>query len=275
MNLSRHRIDVKRAETQFREAIEKLPDYLQAACKNPVNLTLLISKSLEVAQCGSVATPGATDIFDSLRLASQGHAALFAVAASGGEIIEVLLGGETVQYKGTIDASTAYSQRWITGFFLSRICRDNESTKLLCQSLTTQLAQSSTREPEYRHLLVDALKAVWSGESDTGRHIIQALKATDPDRDDIRAPEWTLMIDVPLMQLLFYVWGHDKDFSEALVKAVLRHKEYWSKTRDRRQDWDGFLPIELLGLAAMAYDRQIPFHIDSEYLPQGLIQGRL
>jgi hypothetical protein len=99
----------------------------------------------------------------------------------------------------------------------------------------------------------------------------KALTATDPDREDIRAWDWTLRLDVPRMELLFYALTRDNDFAGALDKAVVRHKEYWTKTEERRRDPIGFLAIELVSLAVIARDRQIPISIDSEYLPPSLI----
>lgn len=258
---------------RFRRALDVLPEYIGYSRKDPNVLTGVITNLLDAARCGAVVDSNSVEVDRALRRAAQASGVFLAVAASPEKMIQAPLGDEMIQWKGKIDKSTVYPSKWILGFFLSCLCRDEQSKELLLHVPPSVLVDSPTKEPAYRQLLVDALRGFWLDEPDTGKRIIKAMEATDPERPDIRKPEWVLNLDVPLIELVFHIWESDADFGPALNKAVLLHKEYWSKTKDRRQDWDGYLPIELLGAAALAYDRKIPFEIDTEFLPQRLIRG--
>ena len=61
----------------------------------------------------------------------------------------------------------------------------------------------------------------------------------------------------------------------ALAEAVAEHKKYWSAKAVRRQEKVGFVSLPLLGLAALAWDRGLRFHVDSDYLPWSWVTGDL
>jgi hypothetical protein len=206
-----------------------------------------------------------------LRLSAQAHAALF--AAAGVLPVTVPLGDdEPVTYTKAPDESTVDAYTWIEGFLLAALCRDTASLELLCRAPVGLIRRSSTRNPEYRYVFLEALRAFWLEDADPGTLAVHAMHLTDPDRDDIHSRNYTLFIDVHLIRLFFFVHAKDPDFADGLVVALRDHKEYWSN-KERSHLSDGFLARNLLGLAALAYDRGIPFEVDSEYLPMWLVTG--
>lgn len=74
---------------------------------------------------------------------------------------------------------------------------------------------------------------------------------------------------------MLYALSKDPQFAESIVRAAECHKEYWTSTEELSCDWDGFLSIPLLGAAALAYDRQIPFRVDCDYVPMRLVSGNI
>ena len=95
------------------------------------------------------------------------------------------------------------------------------------------------------------------------------MKATDPERPDLDKM-WTLQIDVPLIQTLFYAVSNDKRFSEALLAAVEKHKQRWSKGK-LKDDCEGFISLGLTAAACLAKGRGLEVNVESEYVPGYLI----
>ncbi len=98
------------------------------------------------------------------------------------------------------------------------------------------------------------------------------MTATDPHQPDIRDPDFTLHIDVPLIDCLLYAIAEQPEFGEKLAKGLELHKKYWTLTEDTRDDWDGMVSLPLLTAAAIATDRGLKFDIDSGYLPMRFVK---
>jgi hypothetical protein len=269
--VQRHTVDLEFCKQIFSEACRDVASSLAWACRVSRNIAFLISNVLRAVGEGSVVTNRSPDLVRYLRLAAQAHAAHF--AATGTLPVTVPLGeGEPVTYASAPDESTVHVYTWIEGFFLAALCRDGASLDLLCRAPVEPMRRSSTRNPEYRYVFREALRAFWCRDIDPGALAVQAMHLTDPDRDDIYSREYTLYIDVHLIRLFFFVHAKDADFGDGLVLALRDHKTYWSK-KGRSHLPDGFLALHLLGLAALAYDRGIPFEVESEYLPMWLVTG--
>jgi hypothetical protein len=276
MKIDRHMVDSDSLHRPYEFSRQQMDSCLENVRKNPSVLSLLISHAKTVATCGSVIAPESEEIRAALKIASQACAALFALASNPGTPVTVHLGdGEPVTIAGyRSDSSVEHVDRWLEGFYLASLCRDRESLALLFKTPLDTLKRSSTRGPEYRQLLAEALHGWHAGEEEVTDKFIAAMEATDPDRKDILNVDYTLQISVPTIQCLFYVLSEDKDLADAIIKAAESHKKYWKSTKQRRQDnWDGFLSIPLLGIAAMAHDRKMPFELDCDYVPMDLVRG--
>jgi hypothetical protein len=151
----------------------------------------------------------------------------------------------------------------------------SEGTLIFCPKNGVHLIKrSTTREPEYRYARVEALKALSIQAPDAEVQLRSVTKTLDIERKSLSQPEWALLLDMPPVELLLHVQrGDDKSSSADLPKAVEAHKKYWTSTGDRSLDWDGFLAIPLLAVAALAYDRGFRFEVESEYIPVQLIRG--
>lgn len=274
MKISRPKLDLESIRTRYEGTLSRMPIFVVGARRNPSNLTLLASNAEDVAAGSAILTPDSPEVLTYLRLAAQAHAALFAVAAAGGAAVEVPLGEDSaVLYETRVDTSIVHASRWIHGFYLAALCRDERSLDFLCATPAEVLHQGPTRSPEYRDHMVEALRGFHTGAEDTSKRILKAMEATDPDRDDIAKPDWVLHIDVPALELLFHVNSRDLDFAPALEKALALHKKYWGKSEGQRRNWDGYLAIAPMAMAALAHDRGIPFDVSSDYLPTSLICG--
>ena len=278
MSVARHEIPLDVIEPRLTSTREGLPVFIEGARRDPNNLSLLLGNALDLAAGASVVDPGSPDVARGLQLAARAGATLFAVAASEGRPVQVTLGDSApVTFSGKVDRSLAHATRWVTAFCLGLICREMKALDALCAVPTKLLRGSSTRCPEYVYLTVDALRNLFTraqGRDVTTSAILAAMNATDPRRDDVRAPDWTLHLDVPFLELLFFVHGNDAaEFAPRLEKALEMHRKFWSSDDGQRRSWNGFLAINLLGLAALAHERDIAFEVDSEYLPMRLVRG--
>ena len=266
--------DWSRIEERYADACEDLPYFLDGARSDPRNLSLLISTALDVACCGTALKVDNKLILQALRLAGQASAAIFLAASSDKLPVKVRLGeGRPCTLTTRPEESTVHAFRWVRGFFLNAICREYDLIDSMCRTPTELLRQSSTKDPEYRYLFVDALRAFWTGELQSGNIILSALEAADPERSDVHSADWTLHIDVPLLQLLFHVNSNDDDFAEQFPKAVALFQQYWLSSEERSKNWERLLAIELTGIAALAHDRHMALHIDSECVSNELVFG--
>ena len=199
--------------------------------------------------------------------------ALFTTATAGVSPVTVPLGeGEAARLQGPIDESLVYASRWIRAFHLAALVRDTRGLDQLCLVPDALLRASSTRSPDYYYSWVEAARLVWLQDRAAGGKILETMNLTDVEEIEFHNPDWVLDIDVPLIELLFYVHTENEDFADALPKSVNHFKNYWSRTAEKRKDPEGFLALNLLGLAAFAHEREIKFDVQSDYLPLTLVR---
>ncbi len=265
MTIKRHKVDLDVCREWFDSERDRLPKFLGYIKNNPSSLSQVATVAEDLIRYGSVVAPDSPDIPRALRICAQANAALFAIDRAGGERVEILLGNEKVILSGPINESILHASRWLSGVWQAMICRESALVESFCQTPTKRLRQSSTTDPEYRYNWIDAVQGFWSGAADTAKRVVVAMEATDPDRADILARDWTLNIDVPAIRLLFYAIARDKEFDNALNEAIELHKQYWTATPKRRKDPNGFLSFELTAMTVLATERNVPFDVQSEY----------
>jgi hypothetical protein len=272
MRIPRHEIDRVSVQSRFDQTIAYLPAFISSVGRTPNNLTLLASNALDIAACASVVDPDSPRIEPCLLLASRAIAALFAVATAAE--FPVVDGPPTV-YRTRPDASLLQARRWLDGFYLAAISRDYDSIQTLFETPGELLLRSSTRCAEYVYAFVNSIQGYLESATDTGKRIVRAMAATDPERPDINSPDWTLKIDVPAISLFFsFATGDRPGFAAALTQAVELHRSYWSMSEDEdaSRDPSGFLSLGPLAFAALASDRSMPFTVDSDYVPLSIVR---
>ncbi len=161
MKIERHPFQVSRLEKGYANAREEVADTLPSARVRASSLTLLIDACSNLIYCGSVVDPEAPGLGETVHIASQASAALMAMGIADGAAVTVPLGpGEPVTYApGKVDESSLNARRWLEGFRFATICRDTASLKVLCSVPVARLRASTTKSPEYRYLLIEALQS--------------------------------------------------------------------------------------------------------------------
>jgi hypothetical protein len=258
------------ARAQYEDAVSSLPRLIEAARSSPSPLPQLVSTSLKAAKVGSVCGLDSAQLFQHLRLAEQANAALF--AAMSGLPVRAPLGDQCITLTCPPDASYLHVTRWLLAFFSALLCRDETSLSFLAAVSSGQLRKSTTQFADYGYLFVDAIHGFLGGADHTGELLLKALRATDPDRYPMPDPDAALYLDSPVIQTFCLAVTSDGRCGAALAEAVRAHERFWAQ-RAGPDEFKGYLAIELLGVAALAYDRGMRFHLESRYAPMSLVKG--
>jgi hypothetical protein len=271
VKIERHKIEQDFARKLYEDWLGEREHSVLWSRRDPKNLSMLMNDAVRGVAAGCVVEPESQEIPKALDLAAQAGAALIAAAAaSPAAPVTVSLGpGEPVTYTSPPNESTVSVDKWILAFYLNALRRDVAALDALCRISPESLA-STTKNPEYRSLYMKGLQEFRAGNRGVHETLIAALEATDPDRPDVYDDDWTLYLDVPQLEVLIYAIGRDAQFGPALAKAVEEHKKYWSKTKDRRRDYDGFICLELTALCSFARERGLTWDVESPYLPTHL-----
>ena len=236
------------------------------------NLAMLARSALSAAAWGSVADIKAPAIGNCLRIAADAFGALFRAVKGSGEPVECRLGSRTCLVVKPPDSSQVFSGRWMDAFYTNALCRNFQVLDELCSVSIESLRSSSTRSPGYRHLMVELFQSVWMKRSDSVERFKEAIKAADPDNPELPV-DWMLHLEIPSAECLFFGALGDPSFPSVFEKAVALHKKFWTKGEKRKRDRDGFISIPLLGLGALAHDRGLDIGVESDYVPNNLVNG--
>jgi hypothetical protein len=222
----------------------------------------------------TVVEPLSPDLLIALTISARAAAAIFALASHPGEVLTVSLGeGAPATLAGAGPDSTTHVHRWLDGFRLASICRDREAMRLLLDTPMSVLTASSSQGDEYAYTFVDILRGLSQNDANIGDRLFAALEATAPEVLINSDPDYVLYIVVPEMELLFHLISRDASaFNVALEKALVRHESYWDH-ESRRDDFDGFIALGPLAMAATATERGMPVRIESGYMPSWLVRG--
>jgi hypothetical protein len=255
----------------------RMEEMLANARASADNLHWVYSYGMATAQLGSVVDVRSPLVPRGLRLAAEAVAGNFRLQRGRGRGKTIRLDGEKVVY-ATAKPNREYRTPgdWVKGFCIAMICRDVELLDELCRTSGDDLRRINAVNAEYRFLLVDGIRQAWRGENPEDA-LVAAMEATDPEREDMQTHAnvtRVLRLEVPLIQLIWYVASGDPDFGKLHAEAVKRHKAYWTKTARLKRSWHGFLAIELTAVAAWANDwKRGALAARSDYVPEYLVQG--
>lgn len=240
----------------------------------PEMFGLTFSKALSTAQLHCLYDPTAnkSETWEAWVAAMQVGSALFASAtASEGTTVECMIAHKkrTIPACGVkhfVDAGT-----WLEAFWLAVICRDQARMTQLCNVPIELLRASGAVFEEYIYHWVDALQTYWLERPGLGEKLVAAFDGTNPDTLRFVDREMMLKVLYPPLDLFYRFISQDPDkFNEALVQAVELHKEYWTADEER-ESLTGDVAIAPLAIACLAFDAGRPIEVESEYLPENLL----
>jgi immunity protein 49 of polymorphic toxin system len=271
--IARHKVDEALSRTRAEQSATMPGEYLKALPRNLSHANMCRSTTQALAADLAAVDPGSDRICEAVRLGAEATAALFAAATAGQGEVQVRLGGQVVRAPAAVDPSVVEPSNWQGGYFLAAICRESALLDVLCKTPAELLRRSSTRGEKFVYLYTEALRAFWRKEDEAPGLLLEALKATDPDQLEFTSADYVLDIVVPQMEVLYRLMDADAaGFNQALEKAVTLHRDYWKKGK-RKNDPEGYVSFPLTAFASTAHDGGIPVEVESDYLPERLVQG--
>ncbi|WP_394822111.1 immunity 49 family protein [Pendulispora albinea] len=273
MHVARQRAIERRHANALNATYEKtLRRLLERAETKPYALATLIADA--VVRAGVLATVNETspEIPKLIRVAAQSGTALFALARSGGEAIELPLGDIAKTVSGKPDDTQIHVARWLDTFWTAALGRDTVSIVRLLETSTDELRRSPTKGDEFHYHLVDALRAAAIDDTTSAlEHLRHATRKTDAESLRILALDRVEEIEVPVLAALTRLLERDEAGFAAAIRMVLElHGRFWNEG-ERRDDLAGLVCVRAGALLVMAKERGIVPDITSDFVPALLL----
>ncbi|GIJ46630.1 hypothetical protein Val02_35160 [Virgisporangium aliadipatigenens] len=200
--------------------------------------------------------------WDSLTLAMQAYHGIFAAATADGAEATVRLRDGTFRVPATGATPHTNADTWLRAMYLSMICRDRTRVDDLVRVPQELRRSSGTGHDAAVHEWIGVLHGYWYGGYSMSE---RSLAAVPPEDDLLR----------PTVELFYRISEDDQaGFTDALERALRRHRRYWTFSVERAQDPEGFLALAPLALAARAQQSGwLSVTVRSPYLPLTLLNG--
>ncbi|GHC70640.1 hypothetical protein GCM10007079_02310 [Nocardiopsis terrae] len=219
--------------------------------------------------------------WESWVLATQYHHAVVALGtAPRGTEFEwrVEHGDRRLTSPGPMAAADASA--WTRAFFLALVGRDEKRVRDLASIPVERLREAGgAAHPAYLHHWVGALQALVNGDDRIVPHLRSAMELSDPRQPgaDLPALELDLLVFPQLDLLRAFLGGEPEEFERILVRGLESFGEYHARSAGRGDPLAEVLPLGLLGLAGLAFDRVdhdpgYRMDVRSDYLPRALLE---
>lgn len=211
--------------------------------------------------------------WEAVATAMQIGSALFVAATTTEETVECRIAHRVRTIPATGSTYSTDAGNWITAFVLAVICRERVRVTELAKVPVSLLRRSGADYDECIYSWVEALQTWRLGGDDIGEKLAAAMNGTDPDVLQVTDRETMLRIIYPPMNLFYrYIVGDHQAFNAELAKAVQWHRDYWTRDEERASESAGQVAWEILAIVCLAHDAGFPVEVESDYLPQHLIE---
>lgn len=277
-SVTRHQVDTAAADQDLKilgPGIRKLPLLIERSPEGR-GFNVAVSRSLEELGYRSVSDPKAVqiDTWNAAVRAMQSSTALFIAASRTDGDVEFRFGEDTLRRAATGPTMDSTGLNWLTALWLAMICRERPRIDLLT-SIPIDLLRASSPLDEFVYVWVRTLQTYWTrGGENLVDKLLEAMRGTDPGRLEHLSEETVLQLYYPPVELFYHLTQRDDArFNESLANALELHKRYWSGEVDRRRSPDGFVALGPLAIACLARDVGVSIEVESDYLPQRLLEG--
>ena len=280
MYIERHPVDVSFLRMFFEEESAKVRDDVASARTDRDSrwLSFLASNAEFAYISGSVVAPDSPEVAQAIRLAAQAHTAILLFARIEDPPRYCHIGdGPPITFTNAVDESLVHPGRWLQAFDQALISRQAEILAALRDIPTELFEMSSTRSEEGMYTYVEMHRAMLTEEHFTNHWAFREQEADYLGRlERGEVSKATRMLAGPVDRVLRALdRGDVNGFNEALTEAVQLHKKYWSATKARRRNMEGYVSLHLTAAAALAWDRGLRFNLESDYLPTSWVRGDL
>jgi hypothetical protein len=280
--VQRHELDLtftaKQAERFHKRALE---DDIPGLAASPGRLRdLLVHAYGEMAyRCASDTGAYEGPTWESTTLAMQAGAAVFAVTLQTEGTVDCRIHTETVTIPGTGPMYWSNEGTWLQALFFALICRERERTDFLCAVPEDHLRASEAGGVPYPYMAPwgRALRAWWRQEPEHYDHLIDAVRAADPEAPGLEREdsEHIALLALPRMKMFKGIAENDEAaFNDAFLEALELHRTYWTQDSDRAARYASYVALEPLALACLARELGFTIDVQSDYVPEALLDGR-
>ncbi|GGS54466.1 immunity 49 family protein [Actinokineospora fastidiosa] len=271
--ITRHPTDYELARRHVEALVVKEKIAVERARQHLDQLYFAHTRALRHAAYRSVFDPNGSSIefWDSIVLATQAGAGIFAYAMTDGDGVDMVI-GEPVRVPAAGNGVHADPGMWLDAHHLAVACRDKKLLDLLCSVPAKVLHGSGATGDEFLYLWVEVLKSYWRRDPKVLTMLNTALDAMNTDKL-LMGKTRALRLHYPAMKLFNYIVQHDTDgVNRELAFALEQHKKYWGQN-DRANEPDGLLALAPLAMACIAYDLDLGLTVESDYIPRALVEG--
>jgi hypothetical protein len=170
------------------------------------------------------------------------------------------------------------ARSWVKAFYLACICREPQINDGLIEVPTDLLRESSkhgVHVGEYSYKQVEMLKAFWQNDPSFPNIAVEALAASiDEKKLGENFIDYALNIASYEISLLIHIHTEQEKFNDMLAEAVERHKHHFFRNEESSNDDRFFLALGPLAMASIAYMRDIPIEVESDYIPRCIIEDK-
>ncbi|MFD8997144.1 immunity 49 family protein [Streptomyces abikoensis] len=263
-------ISSRSLELLHEDASESIDDLAQA----PHMFNVALSSNMTYMQARCTLDPGAgnLDTWEAVVATMQVGSALFASATTTEETVSCRVNHKMLTIPATGPRSHADAGNWLTAFWLAIVCRDQNRMTQLCKVPLEVLRASGADYDEYVYHWVDSLQTYWLEQPGLLDKLVAAIEGSHPDVARVADHELLNKVLYQPINLFHRFLRKDRDgFNTALQEALTLHREYWTADADREHSISGAIALGPLAITCLAYDADFPIEVESEYVPNHLL----
>jgi hypothetical protein len=213
-----------------------------------------------------------SELTDYFRYANQGIVAHFKTMEGKGKPVKVLVADKEVELtnEGTSYYDVIYAGAGISAALVSR---NKEALDYLFNIPDKIIFRADPAKSTDASKIFLFRKKIYENKK-IDKSEFQAIHHSS-EKNSFDKPEFYHLIQSPLYKLMEALASDDKaNFNTILSEALIKFQEYYDTTKEsRHQLIEGWLPIYIIALACLAYDRGFLIEVDSPLLPMFLVKG--
>ena len=275
MHIGRVPFDRARLERNLAHYAELVSIKVDQVKESAAELSDLASATLRRAFLSAALHPELPELRQQFRDAAQCGAAVFALAHAGQHEVDLPLASDTaIRLRGPVPRDMLSPSQWLSAIWCAMVSNDFPSLMLLAYAPDELLRDSPVRDDGFAYHWVHAHRAFWLAESGVGAILLEALRATDPDRIEHSDVNHVINVVVPTLDLFYGVLERDGvRCRDALIRSLQGHKEFWS-TGGRQNTIEGLVALAPTAFVGVAKDRGLTADVTSDYMPARLLESR-
>ncbi|MFE0177928.1 immunity 49 family protein [Streptomyces sp. NPDC059002] len=236
------------------------------------NSALSANLTLAKARCQLDSTAELLPTWEAWVAAMQVGSAMFAAATATEETVQCRIADKVRTIPATGPQYYTDANKWITAFWLAIICREQDRMTTLANVPISALRESGAVFDEYVYAWIETLQTWWLRGGDLSTSLKAAIDGTAPEELHNADREEVLQVLYPPINLFFrFLLGDHQQFNTELLKTLQWHKGYWTKNEDRASSSAGLVALGPLAIACLAHDAGFPIEVESDYLPECLL----